>query len=79
MPEGVIATEEKINIGDGVVKTVDLFQENKMVRIVITPDDNFGHPASFRLSNPSRLVFDITKAEHSVAQSIGAPGGAPNG
>ena len=76
IPEGVIAAEEKINIGDGVVKCVDLFQENKMVRIVISPDDNFGKPASFRLSNPPRLVFDITKAEHSVVQSIAPSSGA---
>ena len=77
VPEGVIAAEEKIKIGDGVVKTVDLFQENKMVRIVITPDDNFGQPASFKLANPPRLVFDITKTAHSVPQSIGEHGGAP--
>ncbi|HAF96430.1 MAG: hypothetical protein A2X34_08180 [Elusimicrobia bacterium GWC2_51_8] len=70
VPEGVIAGEEKINIGDGVVKRVDLFQENKMVRIIIIPDDNFGKPDSFKLSNPPRLVFDISKVEHPVAQSI---------
>ncbi|HAH33017.1 MAG TPA: hypothetical protein DCL44_11960 [Elusimicrobia bacterium] len=79
VPDGVIAAEEKINIGDGVIKTVDLFQENKMVRIVLTPDDNFGRPASFMLSNPHRLVFDATKEEHSVSQSIGASGGVPAG
>ena len=77
VPEGVIAAEEKINIGDGVVKRVDLFQENKMVRIVISPDDNFGKPASFKLSNPPRLVFDITKASRPVAQSIAPVPGAP--
>ena len=77
VPGGVIASEEKINIADGVVKSVELFQENKMARIVISPDDNFGKPASFRLSDPPRLVFDISKAEHEVAQSIAPSPGAP--
>jgi len=71
---GVIAGEEKINIGDGVVRGVDLIQENKMARLVVNPDDNFGSVNAFKLSDPDRLVLDVAKLKTSIPQGIG---GAP--
>lgn len=69
---GIIRGEEKINIGDGVVRGADLVQENKVARLVINPDDNFGKPSVFRLSNPDRIVIDISKDQSQVPQSISA-------
>ena len=73
VPDGVVEAEDKMNISDGVVTSVDVFQENKMVRIVFTPGDNFGKVSSFKLSAPDRLVFDIEKRANPVFQSINGP------
>ena len=70
VPNGVVESEEKLNIADGVLTSVDVVQENKMVRIVFTPGDNFGKVASFKLSGPDRLVFDVEKSVKPIAQSI---------
>ena len=79
MPNGVVESEEKLNIADGVITSVDVFQENKMVRIIFTPGDNFGKVASFRLSGPDRLVFDVEKSVRPIAQSInGLPVSVPD-
>lgn len=72
---GVIAREEKLSIGDGVVRGVDLLQENKTARLVINPDENFGRVSAFRLSDPDRLVIDVSKMASLVHQSI--TGGLP--
>lgn len=79
---GVIGREEKLGVGDGVVRGVDLLQENKMARLVINPDVNFGKVNVFRLSDPDRLVIDVSKLDAPVQQSItgeaaGAPGAVP--
>lgn len=70
VPNGVVESEEKLKIADGVITSVDVFQENKMARIVFTPGDNFGKVASFRLSDPDRLVFDVEKSVKPISQSI---------
>lgn len=73
----VIGGEEKININDGVVRGVDLIQENKMARLVINPDENFGGVNAFRLSDPDRLVLDVAKLRTEVKQGIAAAPEAP--
>ena len=70
VPNGVVEAEEKIKIADGVLTSVDVSQENKMVRIVFTPGDNFGKVTAFKLSGPDRLVFDVEKNVKPIAQSI---------
>ncbi|MBU2575214.1 MAG: N-acetylmuramoyl-L-alanine amidase [Elusimicrobia bacterium] len=80
IPKGIVEDEDKITVADGVIKSVDIFQENKMARIILAPDDNFGKVASFRLTGPDRLVFDIGKAVKPISQSInnmGADAGTP--
>ncbi|MHB0996755.1 MAG: N-acetylmuramoyl-L-alanine amidase family protein, partial [Elusimicrobiales bacterium] len=62
---------------DGVVRGVDLIQENKMARLVINPDDNFGGVNAFRLSDPDRLVLDVSKLRSEVKQGIAAAPEAP--
>ena len=77
VPNGVVESEDKLGIADGVVTSVDVFQENKMARIVLTPGDNFGKVVSFKLSGPDRLVFDVEKLAKPVSQSInGSPAAA---
>jgi N-acetylmuramoyl-L-alanine amidase len=81
VPGGVVEAEDNINIGDGVVTSVDVFQENKVARLVLTPGDNFGKVSSFKLSGPDRLVFDIEKRLRPIYQSITGsplPGAAPD-
>ncbi len=73
---GVVGREEKLSIGDGAVRGVDLLQENKMARVVINPDENFGKASVFKLSDPDRLVIDVTKRNLPVQQSI--KGGGPD-
>jgi len=75
---GVLAREEKLSVGDGVVRGVDLLQENKTARLVINPDANFGKVSAFKLSDPDRLVIDVSKLAVPVNQSIigGAAGAA---
>jgi N-acetylmuramoyl-L-alanine amidase len=72
---GVTGGEEKLNIGDGVVRGVDLVQENKMACLVVNPDDNFGSVNVFKLTDPDRLVLDVSKAKNPVRQSITGPDG----
>ncbi|MEK7722013.1 MAG: N-acetylmuramoyl-L-alanine amidase, partial [Elusimicrobiota bacterium] len=67
---GVIGREEKLSIGDGAVRGVDLLQENKTARLVINPDDNFGKVTVIRLSDPDRLVIDVLRLAVPVRQSI---------
>ena len=67
---GVVGRGEKIGIGDGVVDGVDLIQENKTARLVVSPSDNFGSVNVFKLSDPDRLVIDVLKAVVPVSQSI---------
>lgn len=76
IPGGVIGGEEKLAIGDGVVQGVDMFQENKMARLVINPGDNFGKVTAFKLSDPDRLVLDIAKEHASIPQGVS---GSPEG
>ncbi len=79
VPGGVVGAEDSINIADGVVTSVDIFQENKMVRLVLTPGDNFGKVSYFKLSEPARLVFDIEKKVRPISQSItGSPALVPD-
>ena len=71
IPNGVLGSEEKLSIGDGVVQGVDMFQENKMVRLVVNPGDNFGKVTAFKLSDPDRLVLDIAKEHAAIPQGVG--------
>lgn len=74
--DGVIGGEEKLSIGDGVVQGVDMFQENKMARLVINPGDNFGKVNAFKLTDPDRLVLDIAKEHATIPQGVsGSPAG----
>lgn len=67
---GVVGREEKLSVGDGAVRGVDLLQENKMARVVISPDENFGKASVFKLSDPDRLVIDVSKLDVPVRQTI---------
>jgi N-acetylmuramoyl-L-alanine amidase len=67
---GVIGREEKLSVRDGAVRGVDLLQENKMARVVISPDENFGKASVFKLSDPDRLVIDVSKLDVPVRQTI---------
>ena len=68
---GVIGGEEKLAIGDGVVRGVDLAQESRLARLVIDPDDNFGKVNAFKLTNPDRIVLDVIKRTDAIPQGIG--------
>lgn len=71
---GVIAREETLTVGDGVLRGVDLGQENRTAVLVLNPDENFGKVDVFALSDPDRLVIDVAKQAAAVRQSIaGAP------
>lgn len=81
---GVIGGVEKLAIGDGVVKGVDLLQENKVARLVVNPDENFGKVSIFKLSDPARIVIDVSKEHNPVPQGIGEaqviqPAAVPDG
>lgn len=67
---GVLAGEEKLAVGDGVVRAVDIAQDNKTARLVIAPDDNYGRADVFKLSEPDRIVIDVFRRDQSISQSI---------
>lgn len=73
---GVLAGEEKLAIGDGVVRGVDLVQENKVARLVVNPDANFGKVEIFRLPGPDRIVLDVLKRQAVIPQGISGAGPA---
>ena len=80
LPGGVLESEDKMQIGDGVITGVDLFQENKVARIVLVPGENFGRVSAFKLSGPDRLVLDVEKRITAIPQSItGVSSPAPIG
>ena len=69
---GVLAREERLTIGDGVLRGADLRQENKTALLVLDPDENFGKVDVFALAGPDRLVIDVAKQASAVRQSIAA-------
>ncbi len=73
---GIIDHEEKLAIGDGVVRSVDLLQDNKAARLIVDPGDNFGEAKVFSLSGPERLVIDVSKKASTVRQTISGDPGA---
>lgn len=73
---GIIDHEEKLAIGDGVVRGVDLLQDNKTARLVVAPDDNFGEAKVFAITGPDRLVIDVSKKASPVRQTISGDPGA---
>jgi len=76
--DGVVSREERLSIGDGVLRGVDLRQENKTAMLVLDPDENFGKVDVFALADPDRLVIDVSKQAGAVRQSVaGAPAPAP--
>lgn len=65
--DGVLNSNEKIiNITDGIVKTVELKQENKYAKIIIDLGENFESWNSFTLKSPHRIVFDIMSKKQSL-------------
>ncbi|MCK5358539.1 MAG: N-acetylmuramoyl-L-alanine amidase [Elusimicrobiales bacterium] len=57
--DGVLYDTEKISINNGIIKNIEMFQENKYARFGISLGQNFKEYKSFTLKNPDRLIFDI--------------------
>ncbi len=56
---GMLYADEKIGINNGIIKNMEMFQENKCAKIGISLGENFKEYKSFTLQLPNRLVFDI--------------------
>ncbi|MBU2529943.1 MAG: copper amine oxidase N-terminal domain-containing protein, partial [Elusimicrobia bacterium] len=56
---GILYDDEKISINNGIIKNIEMFQENKYARLGISLGENFKEYKSLTLKSPDRLVFDI--------------------
>ncbi|MCG2724744.1 MAG: N-acetylmuramoyl-L-alanine amidase [Elusimicrobia bacterium] len=56
---GVLYDNEKTSINNGIIKNIEMFQENKHARLGISLDENFKEYKSFTLKSPDRIVFDL--------------------
>ncbi len=56
---GVLYDAEKISINNGIIKNIEMFQENKFAKLGIALGENFKEYKSFILKNPDRIIFDI--------------------
>ncbi|MBI4655703.1 MAG: N-acetylmuramoyl-L-alanine amidase [Elusimicrobia bacterium] len=76
--KGVISSPEKISVSDGIVKDIELIQENKFVKAQITMGENFADFKSFTLKSPPRLVFDIYGKTPAAAPPHSGGGSSPD-
>lgn len=56
---GVLYDNERFTINNGIIKNIELFQENKYARMGISLGENFTDFKTFTLESPYRIVFDI--------------------
>ncbi len=68
VPGAMAYGNEKISINDGVVKDMELIQENKYLRIGISLSENFREYKAFKLSSPYRIVLDFCSVYSNVTK-----------
>ncbi|KAF0126377.1 MAG: N-acetylmuramoyl-L-alanine amidase [Elusimicrobia bacterium] len=56
---GSVADPERIAVDDGVVKAIDMTQDNKALRIGVAMGENAAGFNAFKLSGPDRIVLDV--------------------
>ncbi len=59
---GSVAAPERIAVDDGVVKAIDMTQDNKALRIGVAMGENAAGFNAFKLSSPDRIVVDVLAA-----------------
>ncbi len=74
---GSAASPEKIEVGDGVVRTIDMTQENKALRIGISMGEKAAGFNAFKLSDPDRIVVDILAKAGGRPEVPGTPSAEP--
>ncbi|MDQ7773658.1 MAG: hypothetical protein RDU13_09050, partial [Elusimicrobiales bacterium] len=74
---GSVASPERISVDDGVVKSIDMTQDNKALRIGVAMGENASGFSAFKLSGPDRIVLDVmAKAPRQVGGEAPAAGSA---
>lgn len=63
VPNGTIDWSEKIDVGDGVVEYINLFQKSKQARLSIKLMDGAENIRSREFKNPRRVVIDIARSK----------------
>lgn len=74
---GSVASPEKIEVGDGVVRSIDMTQENKALRIGIAMGEKAAGFNAFKLSDPDRIVVDILAKGGARPEIPEAPAAGP--
>lgn len=74
---GSVAAPEKINVGDGLVKAIDMTQDNKALRIGFAMGENAAGFNAFKLSDPDRIVLDVLAEAPSQDAVKAAPAAEP--
>ncbi len=59
---GSLASPEKIEVGDGLVNSIELIQDNKVLRVGVAMGEKAAGFNAFKLSDPDRIVLDILAA-----------------
>lgn len=63
VPNGTIDWSEKIDVGDGVVEFIHLFQESKQARLSIKLMDGAENVQTREFKDPRRVVIDIARSK----------------
>lgn len=71
---GTVAAPERITVEDGVVKEIDMTQDNKALRIGVAMGENAGGFNAFKLTGPDRIVLDVLAKGPSQAAAPAAAG-----
>jgi N-acetylmuramoyl-L-alanine amidase len=56
---GVLYDTQKETINNGILKNIEMFQENKYSRLGISLGENFKAYKTFTLKNPDRIILDV--------------------
>ncbi|MDT8285533.1 MAG: N-acetylmuramoyl-L-alanine amidase [Elusimicrobiales bacterium] len=74
---GSVPSPERMTVEDGVVKTIDMTQDNKALRIGFAMGENAAGFNAFKLSGPDRIVLDVLAEAPSQGAVQAAPAAEP--
>ncbi len=65
--------QETIEIKDGVLNSISVFQEGKSVKVNFDLTENYSDSSVFTLESPHRIVLDLKAEEKKIENRIGDP------
>lgn len=65
-----IKSNEKIEVGDGVLNSIDITQKEKALKVRISLSENYENYESFTLTDPHRIVIDLKSRKKDIEEKI---------